>query len=558
MDIIPEGVSSKRVCDLIAWADDSLKGDRMAQPLGLPPIQRTALWNPRQIMGLWDSLLRGMPIGVFYLIPAGSERRPIVEKGQVDATGLHGGLDLLDGQQRLRAMLLAVQPPASMGKCLWVDFGAKTDAAGMLVPLRLTTKSQPFGYKDDGTKLSLDERRKSRIAFDKAHEKTSDYNKATFDHQLFELALDGAPPRPASSSASLTSQSALQLTELFKDWHAAGRSHVDFAVLVKKRLKQVSNLQIDSNIRLLSAGFDRLDNAVVAIILTRIDEEQRGEWLLRWFEKIGAGGTALSGPERSYSIYKHYEPRIYNVVSSIESSVGHVMSPVDVVGTALRIAAAEIGNFSLPDHTAFAKAAAEPLKSDLWKALIWLIPEGSSDDTCKLGVAFKKLFSTLRYDEKSNPRGLPALMLAELPSHVLQVLIYWTVRKLDHNAEDLGRDEMVRFALFWFLCSDNQERGGRRAFEFLKEYPASEGTGFPGRALYGHLTGDDRTALSLVRPKDLETYCFAESTYGTWRGWKQLFERPETNVFCGHERFVSYVVVEQRQDAAMASAAIPH
>ena len=369
MNVIPDGVSSKRVCDLIAWANGSLKGDRMAQPLGLPPIQRTALWNPRQILGLWDSLLRGMPIGVFYLIPAGSERRPLVENGEVDATVMRDGLDLLDGQQRLRAMLLAVQSPARMGKCLWVDFGAKNDAVGMLVPLRLTTKSQPFGYKDDGTKLSLDERRKARVAFDKAYADRNDYNKATLDHQLFELALDGAPPRPASSSASSTAQTALQVTELLKDWRAA-HSHDDFAAKVRERLKHTANPQIDGNIHLLAAGFDRLDKAVVAVILARIDEEQRGEWLLRWFEKIGAGGTALSGPERSYSIYKHYEPRIYNVVSRIETSVGHVMSPVDIVGTALRIAAAEIGNFSLPDHTAFAKAAAKRAKSDLWTALI--------------------------------------------------------------------------------------------------------------------------------------------------------------------------------------------
>ena len=31
--------------------------------LALPPIQRTPAWRPRQVVDLWDSVLRGLPIG---------------------------------------------------------------------------------------------------------------------------------------------------------------------------------------------------------------------------------------------------------------------------------------------------------------------------------------------------------------------------------------------------------------------------------------------------------------------------------------------------------------
>ena len=530
LNAIHEGVSSMRVCDFIAWANDSIEGKPTAQPLGLPPIQRTALWTPRQILGLWDSLLRGMPIGVFYLIPARSERRPLVEHGQVDPND--NGLDLLDGQQRLRAMLLAVRAPAKMGKCLWVDFGAKTKATGTLVPLRLTTKSQPFGYKEDGTKLSLEDRRKARAAFDDACKNVAGYCKNTFDHKLFDLQLDEhSPPRPKSDTAHPSTSTALPLTQLFENWRST-RDKESFTAAVKKRLQQTVSSHVERNICLLADGMARLDSADVAIILHRLDEDggkEGSEWLLRWFENIGAGGTALSSAERSYSIYKHYEPGIYDVVSSIERDVGHVMSPVDIVGTALRIASAQINDFFLPDHTAFAKATVERSTNSLWKELHILIPKDSQDGSGPLAIAFKQLYDTLRYHKESNPRGLPALMLAELHPSVLQVLIYWTVLTLRSPkiAVDLGRDEMIRFALFWALCSDNNEKGARRAFEFLKNRTDHEEAGFPGYALYCHLTDPDRTALSLVSPEDFRKYGDLGPIYGTWRNWDELFGRKD-------------------------------
>ena len=524
---ILDGVSSMPVFDFIAWASNSLDGKPLVQPLGLPPIQRTALWTPRQILGLWDSLLRGMPIGAFYLIPARAGRRSLIEPREGDATVAQTGLDLLDGQQRLRAMLLAVRLPAAMGKCLWVDFGA--EPKDTLIPLRLTTRSQPFGYREDGTKLSLEERRNARVAFNEQAKDVAGFDKETYDHLLFDqmLGLRGTPPVPAKSSLSGTS-TALQFTELFAAWTKKS-SVQDFGTRVRGQLHTKPSSHIDRIIDLLAKGLTRLEQAVIAIILTssdQADDHEDSDWLLRWFERIGAGGTALSSAERSYSIYKYHEPHIHDVVSSIERSVGYVISPVDIVGTALRIASAKDDKFWLPDHTAFAKAAKE--KSELWTNLHDLIPKDSLDASGCLGIAFKDLYCALQYNQATNPLGLPALMLAKLPAHALQVIAYWIVLKPGKSAEELGRDEMIRFMLFWFLCSDNDEKGGRRAFEFLKKHSASDSSRFPGLELYRHLTGNDRAALPLVCPNDIARYCRNGSTYGKWRGWKDLFERSDS------------------------------
>ena len=37
--------------------------------ISIPIIQRGFVWKPEQIAGLWDSLLRGFPIGSFMVQP---------------------------------------------------------------------------------------------------------------------------------------------------------------------------------------------------------------------------------------------------------------------------------------------------------------------------------------------------------------------------------------------------------------------------------------------------------------------------------------------------------
>lgn len=66
-------VTSLKALDLLAWACRSqkiLSGtlDTDEDVLALPPIQRSAVWRPRQVLAFWDSLLSNLPVGMFYLI----------------------------------------------------------------------------------------------------------------------------------------------------------------------------------------------------------------------------------------------------------------------------------------------------------------------------------------------------------------------------------------------------------------------------------------------------------------------------------------------------------
>ncbi|MBR4227478.1 MAG: DUF262 domain-containing protein, partial [Bacteroidales bacterium] len=111
-------------------------------------IQRGLVWKPRQIELLWDSILRGFPIGTF----------TVMLKDGADETG-----ELIDGQQRRDAILAAFKEPSTDSQSVvWIDLGFDKN----LVPdrkfgIRVTTKAHPWGYYLDGSTLSAEERRRA-------------------------------------------------------------------------------------------------------------------------------------------------------------------------------------------------------------------------------------------------------------------------------------------------------------------------------------------------------------------------------------------------------------
>lgn len=58
-------------CPLVDYVSTFLnEGSQNFNFFQLPPIQRNSVWNVAQIERLWDSILRGYPIGSFFGITA--------------------------------------------------------------------------------------------------------------------------------------------------------------------------------------------------------------------------------------------------------------------------------------------------------------------------------------------------------------------------------------------------------------------------------------------------------------------------------------------------------
>ncbi len=114
--------NDQHICDVgvlsfANWMLDSGNG-QAERPLRLPSVQRTAVWNAERIINLWDSLMRGLPIGMFYLIrpTSGGYARALPGSDGGPAPTIPAsetGYELLDGQQRALAILLGRQVPSA-------------------------------------------------------------------------------------------------------------------------------------------------------------------------------------------------------------------------------------------------------------------------------------------------------------------------------------------------------------------------------------------------------------------------------------------------------------
>ena len=130
--------------DISNW-DENERGQK--RQVILPSVQRGFVWKSNQIENLWDSLLRGFPIGAFVL-------------SKKTNSGKNGGLfDLLDGQQRASAICLGFETKAfntsSKDKIkIFIDLTEPEEEDKRKFMFRVITKSHPWGYqKKDNTKI---------------------------------------------------------------------------------------------------------------------------------------------------------------------------------------------------------------------------------------------------------------------------------------------------------------------------------------------------------------------------------------------------------------------
>lgn len=106
--LFDEGFAYPKLTDWLDWVSVG-EGEQF---VALPMLQRNAVWKPQQIITLWDSLLRGMPVGSLMLTELKPHSEVLVRRvGSREAIPLPptGGAALVDGQQRTLAMLLGWQ-----------------------------------------------------------------------------------------------------------------------------------------------------------------------------------------------------------------------------------------------------------------------------------------------------------------------------------------------------------------------------------------------------------------------------------------------------------------
>jgi len=542
-----------RLLDLIDWVSASngmlggSTGPENMPIIAMPPLQRTAVWRPKQVLDLWDSLMRGLPIGAFYLVEHDAGAHKLVRLGAnkndnspvKTQESTHAGFELLDGQQRVRALLAGAYGSDEGKLCLWVDLGA--DNAGQIPCLRATSKAQPFGYDGkSGGKLRVDQRRNARrnIEPDPDNHPLRCGDRRAYDLDLFEgeITQDGTrieqPPRPYDATGAT-----IKLHCLLKAWRKRPLDDADGGIAaLRYALPEAWNNdepKINSALRVLNQGFQKIEEAQVALLRVEPSKfHDPKQTILTLFERIGAGGTPLSAEERLFSIYKHHIPEIRDAVDAIYDKAGRVLPPTKIAAAALRIANAstERPQYTVPNVADFAEQMASNPASELRQKLDKLIPNASdpTDDAEELlSNAFKKIKDLLLNSSKGDALWIPEVVLAALPAELWQVLVFWATRvpkQADQDAIfEASHDEVVRFALFWHVFSWDNEKAARWAFAHIAGM--GDVAHFPGAALYRRFVGvqgGERCAPALIEPSEFSERLSKELTHA-WRTDKEWF-----------------------------------
>ncbi|MGD9774560.1 DUF262 domain-containing protein [Diaphorobacter sp.] len=329
--------------DIAAWQFPQLaqgmKNDRPPIVAAIPSLQRGAVWKPQQVELLWDSILRGFPIGALVVSK--------VLKNQQSHPGKHGtgwgdGIShhLLDGQQRCNAIALGFQDPfdntdSAPHTALWLDIAPEGHFAhnsSRAFLLRLCTTAHPWGYGTQDTleKLSAHQVREAlRDDYDwKQQPQDDDYQrprpKDTWPHKAgvpvpLAWLLQGA------ASPDLWGHLRQRLTRQFPintlhSRHWARKAWNFLQPAIDGSLHDLAQaLRATAHVRVvaLTVPPEALSRP------TRQETQQHdqpplGEQRIanveHLFQRLNAGGTELRGDELLYSMIKAYWPGIETTI----------------------------------------------------------------------------------------------------------------------------------------------------------------------------------------------------------------------------------------------------
>lgn len=504
--------------------------------VALPLIQRGFVWKPNQIIDLWDTLLRGMPVGslIFSPMPPGIDVRKIGKK-ELGKTTETGAIGLIDGQQRTLSMLIPWLDIEDIDRRIWVDF-ADTPGDGHLFRLRVTTKNQPFGFQKaaPSAKLSLSDKRNALKPFIK------EPNEELPEQDV--LFKEGKP---------YLSKCPIDLKDLIDEWKKQKGNRTKWIESIEYRINE-NKLNLDeenykSKVSNFADSLERLFNLKIPLLkvdksifnpVAEINPKNNDETidppLAVLFKRIGTGGTALSDADYAFSVIKHHLPESYTLVEHLhdEENIASLLSATDLVMTTVRLAAAEyspsITDWESPNKREFHSLIKKDKNAEngfLETGFLPLIKNGT------LKAAFSLLTNLLKYNSDTNPKGLPLHAFPVLNRPLVQVLLRWIrcvqLNSLNNVASVLNnnREEVLRFIMYWQLCVTDPKKASFIAFQYLHQTD----TNFPGLKIYDALF-EKNVAIPIFSPAQIleinRNVIYADSN--KLRGWKRFIIKQET------------------------------
>lgn len=285
---------------------EELYRDSQAKKIILPTIQRGFVWKAHQIENLWDSLLRGYPIGAFV----------------VTAKEENCSIELLDGQQRASAICLGFYNPLLESQIdvfktsnekimVFIDLenSDKSKNDNRKYVFRVITKSHPWGYQKIDNQKTLDSKH--------INEALTQYFKS--EHELFDYNYRKEPLKrfwPFNSTraipigifvdAALKKKSIQDLEADIKKWQCSTLNYLESKnkdlISISEIYNDVQSMLKYQKIPLSYLNFEKILNNQSDDII--IDNDEYLDNVENLFIRLNAGGTPLGGEELNYSILK--------------------------------------------------------------------------------------------------------------------------------------------------------------------------------------------------------------------------------------------------------------
>lgn len=410
---------------------DLLKEDSF---LKIPSIQRGLVWKPKQVEMLWDSLLRGFPIGTFTVLLK-------------DGSSSDG--DLVDGQQRLNAIISGfTEPDAKSESVVWIDlmFMDEARATTRKYGVRVTTRAHPWGYNLDGSVLTASERREAIINAGIDKEKQS--RKTVWNILDFGPSKDSCLPVPLSCVLYSGSVKELQdKCSLFSDKAPFWKD---------KYLQKVLALQ-KNDLDTLWADIERLHQDAVVAIPVRTEDD-----LEILFERIGTGGTPITSRELAYAAMKQYLDKDGEIKRINERLKNRPVSEADFAMFVFRLFFS--GKDNIDDDISVQKV--RNISRDETKCAV--IRKAYKDDGNEIQAILNKV------DEWLLGSGFPAIIRSEIAwsNSKLYVFLMWMALQEINGIWTLDPGYMRALACYLHVCvrphpGRNKERYRPWVVEYL-------------------------------------------------------------------------------------------
>lgn len=469
----------------------------------LPNVQRGFVWKASQIENLWDSLLRGYPVGAFVLTPNKLEK---------------GRFEMLDGQQRATAICLGFSRSTFRNTRyrVFIDLEKPPSTDNREFYFRVITPSHPWGYqKTDNTKtLSADNKRHAMDFFREHCNITDPFDSNALDKVFpydstlpipFEFFINSVINSTTNDSIASQVFDWLQKTGLLHDWkNEIEKIKTDIAEN-KKSKKKLPSISTDEHIKdrikeiiekvksildddegqkipALYLDIDKIDSRNENIKpndekakFNNEDENdtEESDPIENLFIRLNDGGTPLRGEELNYSILKANIDK--SLQELIEISCKGFIKPARFISIAFRLFQHQTKyedreGLSLKiKPKQFQRAINSKQHKKAFLAFLnYILLQDKNYDNLTL-LDYSK--SVLTYHNENCPYGLPNIIvnsIAEKSPEILFLLLYRIINKGEKHGDRFllpseGHRKMlgVMTCLMWLGKSEKQRNYNR-------------------------------------------------------------------------------------------------